>query len=118
MDKTKYELKAMNRRNLFKYLGAVAALVAVPALARGPRFRVLYCEESSPYTIDGIEHRYDAVVRYADGHTYFFGLNYDMRDDAHGRRFLEAHIRMHEKEHGPAVDASPKLSLWSPGVWV
>jgi hypothetical protein len=108
----------MNRRNLLKFFGAAAALVAVPALARGPRFRVRYCEEGSPYTIDGMVHKYDAVARYADGHICFFGLDNDKRDDAHGRKVLEKHILASEKKHGPAVDASHRLTLWSPGVWV
>jgi hypothetical protein len=108
----------MNRRNLFKYFGAAAALVAVPALARGPRFRVLYSEGPSPFTIDGRLRKYDMAVRFSDGSTHFFGVDVEKRDDVYGRDFLERRIRAGEEVSGFAVDASELMQDHYHETWV
>ena len=100
----------MNRRNIFKYLGAAVVAFAVPALALAKpkhRFAVLYSERryglydgDKELMAPRLWYKYDTKVRFTDGRILFVGVDAEKRDDDWGRKFLERMVAKEEVKRG------------------
>ena|SRR6266404_1064964 len=100
----------MNRRNIFKYLGAAIAVAIIPVtiLANQRRFKVLYVTNIIKPDV-GAQSWYEARIICADGYTLHCSTDIDSEHDnghAIARRMQERGLLEYEKEHGLARDAS------------